>query len=161
MDALQKTLQKHWGHDDFRPCQRESIEALLAGNDVVTVLATGAGKSLCFQLPALLCEGTALVFSPLIALMKDQCFDCDTRGIPASYVNSHLSDTESAQRLKRFVAGEFKVFYVAPERMRSDPFRRALKDANISFVVADESHCASIFSNSFRPDYKRPLLHRA
>lgn len=141
VDEAQQVLKEFWGHDSFRPSQEECLEHVFAGHDTLGVLPTGYGKTAIFQVPALLSEGTALVISPLIALMKDQCDDCATRGIPASYVNSHVTDKEQAERFKGLIGGKYKVFYVAPERLTNIEFKEAVQQASISYLVLDEAHC--------------------
>ena len=141
LHTAEEVFQEHWGHSNFRPTQAEVIQAALDGDDVLAVLPTSYGKSACFQVPALMREGTALVISPLIALMKDQADDCAKRNIPASYVNSHVSEDEQAERLEGFAESKYKVFYVAPERIRSRAFLDALGWADVSFLVVDEAHC--------------------
>lgn len=141
MEKALGALKRHWGHTEFRPAQLPAIEAALGGLDVLSVLPTGYGKSVVFQVPAVVMPGCALVISPLIALMKDQVDDCVLRGISASFVNSHVAGDESVDRLARFAAGEFKVFYVTPERLAMRSFLEAFDAADISFLVVDECHC--------------------
>jgi ATP-dependent DNA helicase RecQ len=153
LDDARLVLMKHWGHADFRPAQVPAIEALLARKDLLAVLPTGGGKSALFQIPALLFPGCALVISPLIALMKDQVDDCLRRGIPASYVNSHVDSDEIESRFSKLRRGEFKLFYVAPERMSSSNFRDSIQNSLINLLAVDEAHCASRWGHDFRPEY--------
>ena len=153
--AAQQTFTKHWGFPNYRPAQKEVIEAALRHEDVFAVLATGYGKSACFQLPALMHEGCALVISPLIALMKDQAEDCVMRGIPASFINSHINSAVQEERIEAWLNGEYKLLYVSPERLGMVTFRNAIKRANLNYLVVDECHCASMWGHDFRPDYNR------
>jgi ATP-dependent DNA helicase RecQ len=151
--SLLQVLQKFWGHNAFRPGQRDIIFSILAKKDTLAVLPTGGGKSVCFQLPALVTEGTCLVISPLIALMRDQVENLRKKGISAAAMTSglHLNETETI--LENFVNGHYKLLYVSPERLKSGRFQDYLKNAPLSFVAIDEAHCISQWGYDFRPAY--------
>lgn len=153
MDELQTTLYRTFGFKNFRPGQEEIVRALLNGHDALVVMPTGSGKSLCFQLPALMFEGTTLVVSPLIALMKDQVDALRAKHISAAYINSSLSTDETTQILNQMRRGAYKLLYVAPERFRNPRFLEALKATEISMLAIDEAHCISAWGHDFRPDY--------
>ena len=142
-DRVHQLLHERFGYQDFRPGQAAIIDALLQGQHVLTVMPTGSGKSLCYQLPALLNEGCTLVISPLIALMKDQVDSLQDHGIAATFVNSSLSSQEQQERLYACRTGYYKLLYVAPERFRSASFQRAVSAAEIECLVVDEAHCIS------------------
>jgi ATP-dependent DNA helicase RecQ len=151
---LLDTLKKHFGHDQFRPLQREIIHDALAGRDVFVLMPTGGGKSLCFQLPALLREGLTIVVSPLISLMKDQVDALQTSGIPATYLNSTLDRDQAKARWRGLHRGEYRMLYVAPERLMLETFLERALNWNIAQLAIDEAHCISEWGHDFRPEYR-------
>ena len=147
-------LKKNFGYDQFRPLQREIIEDALAGRDLFVLMPTGGGKSLCFQLPALIREGLTIVVSPLIALMKDQVDALQTSGIPATYLNSTLDREEAKARWRGLHRGQYRMLYVAPERLMLDTFLERALNWNIAQIAIDEAHCISEWGHDFRPEYR-------
>ncbi|MBX3748472.1 MAG: DNA helicase RecQ [Opitutaceae bacterium] len=161
MSALARTLQATFGYTTFRPLQREICEATLAGKDVFALLPTGGGKSLCFQLPALLRPGLTVVVSPLIALMKDQVDQLVASGVAATFLNSSLDADESRRRLRGLHQGAFKLLYVAPERLMLDGWQENLRSWKVACLAIDEAHCVSEWGHDFRPEYRQLARLRA
>lgn len=154
METSIQVLKKYFGYDSFREGQQKIINSILGGSDTFAVMPTGAGKSICYQVPAMLFSGITIVISPLISLMKDQVDSLETIGIPASFINSSLNNMEVNSRLEKAYRGDYKLLYVAPERLEAGSFIELTRSLNISFIAIDEAHCVSQWGHDFRPGYR-------
>jgi len=146
-------LKEYWGYDSFRPMQEDIVRTALEGKDVLAILPTGGGKSVCFQVPGMMREGIAIVVTPLIALMKDQVQNLNDRGIRALCINAGMGRREVDNALNNALYGDFKFLYVSPERLSTRMFKDYVREMNVSFIVVDEAHCISQWGYDFRPDY--------
>lgn len=150
---MRNLLKRYYKFDEFRPGQEEIIQSILDGRDTLAVMPTGGGKSLCYQLPALLMDGITLVLSPLIALMKDQVDALRKRGVAATFINSSLTEKEIKKRTGEAMEGKIKILYIAPERLNSG-FSSVLREMPVGLAAIDEAHCVSTWGHDFRPDYR-------
>jgi len=154
-DNLHAVLRKYWGYDEFRPLQGRIVQSLIDGHDCAVIMPTGGGKSLCYQLPAVVSGRTAVVVSPLISLMQDQAAALEQMGIPAAALNSQIAWPEQQNVMRRAVNGEYRLLYLSPERLLREDFIEFLRRVPLAFFAIDEAHCISEWGHEFRPEYRQ------
>jgi len=150
---LEDHLQKYFNFSSFKPGQKEIVQNIIDGNDVIALMPTGGGKSLCYQLPSIISNKLSIIISPLIALMKDQVDSLNARGIPATFINSSLNSNEIQERIKNIQSGKTKILYIAPERLGHGQIINIFSNIEVNLIAIDEAHCVSAWGHDFRPDY--------
>jgi len=159
-EPIESALKRYWGYDSFLPLQQEAIQAICAGQDTIVVLPTGGGKSVCFQVPALVLPGLSIVVSPLLSLMKDQVDDLTELGVPAARIDSAMTESERREVFARLRARQVKILYVSPERLVTPAFLEFVKSLGVCSLAVDEAHCVSMWGHDFRPEYRQLGLLR-